>query len=95
MTRDYRDYINDILTSINLIEDFIKDLGLGSFKEDPKTSSAVIRQIEVIGEAAKNIPDEIRDKYADIPWKRMAGIRDKLIHEYFGADLEIVWSDLS
>ncbi len=92
MTRDYRDYFNDILNSIDLIEDFIKNLSLENFQDDPKTSSAVIRQIEVLGEAVKNIPEEIKGKYPDIPWKRMAGMGDKLIHEYFGVDLEIVWT---
>ena len=60
--------------------------------KDKKTVHAVLRSIEVMGEATKRIPQPFREKYPDIPWKKMAGIRDKLIHEYFGVDLEIVWS---
>jgi uncharacterized protein with HEPN domain len=59
---------------------------------DKKTIKAVIRSLEVLGEASKKIPDEVRNRYPRIPWKRMAGMRDKLIHEYFGVDLEIVWN---
>ncbi len=56
-----------------------------------KTINAVVRSLEVIGEAAKKMPDSMKKKYPEIPWKRMTGMRDKLIHEYFGIDLEIVW----
>ena len=61
------------------------------FVEDKKTVNAVIRSLEIMGEAANKIPPEIREKYSDIPWKYIAGMRDKLIHEYHGVDLEIVW----
>ena len=61
------------------------------FLRDKKTTNAVIRSLEVMGEAAKRIPEVIRENYPDIPWKRMAGMRDKLIHEYAGEDLETVW----
>jgi uncharacterized protein with HEPN domain len=61
------------------------------FVRDRRTVNAVIRSLEVLGEAAKRIPDEVRQKYPAIPWKRMAGMRDKLIHEYSGVDLETVW----
>ncbi len=94
MSKDYRDYIQDILTSVELINSFIKGLSLNDFKEDVKTSSAVIRQLEVMGEAAKNIPENIKEKYTDIPWKKICGMRDKLIHEYFGVDYEIVWKTI-
>ncbi len=85
-----RDYLYDILKSIYLIENFIKDIDLESIEEDEKTLFAVIRALEVIGEASKNIPDKVRSKYPDIPWKQMAGMRDKLIHEYFGVDLDVL-----
>lgn len=61
------------------------------FTKDKKTINAVVRSVEVIGEAAKKIPKTLRDKYPDIPWKKMAGMRDKMIHEYFGIDVEILW----
>lgn len=62
------------------------------FIEDEKTSFAVIRALEIIGEATKNIPENIKETHPDVPWKEMAGIRDKLIHDYFGVDLEVVWN---
>lgn len=62
--------------------------------EDDKTSSAVIRKLEIIGEAVKNIPDEIKKKNTEIPWKEMAGMRDKLIHVYFGVDYNLVWQTI-
>ena len=62
-----------------------------SLSKDDKTSSAVIRKLEIIGEAAKHVPDDIRKLYPSIPWKSIAGMRDKLIHAYFGIDRELVW----
>jgi len=91
MKREYRDYILDILDSINAIESFVKGYTFEKFVNDKKTADAVIRNLEVIGEAVKNVPKEIKKKYSEIPWKEMAGMRDKLIHEYHGVDLEIVW----
>ena len=61
------------------------------FLNDKKTVKAVLRNLEIVGEASKRIPPPLRDKYPDIPWKKMAGLRDKLVHEYFGVDLEIIW----
>lgn len=90
----YADYIQDILDSIGDIEEFVKDLSIEEFAEDRKTINAVVRSFEVIGEAAKNIPDSIKSKYSNIPWRQMTGMRDKLIHEYFGVDLEIVWETI-
>ena len=92
--RDYRLYLNDILEAIKSTERFVKGLDAESFKHDDKTSSAVIRKFEIIGEAAKNVPDAVKQKYPDIPWKEMAGMRDKLIHFYFGVDYDLVWSTI-
>ena len=89
--RDYGDYIKDIIDSINDIETFIKDIDFEEFAGDKKTVNAVIRSVEVIGEAAKKVPKSLRNKHSIIPWKKMAGMRDKLIHEYFGIDVEILW----
>jgi uncharacterized protein with HEPN domain len=90
--RDFTDYIRDILISIQDVEEFTTGITFEDFLKDKKTIKAVIRSLEVLGEASKKIPDEIRNRYPRIPWKRMAGMRDKLIHEYFGVDLEIVWN---
>ncbi|MDP1854286.1 MAG: DUF86 domain-containing protein [Candidatus Omnitrophota bacterium] len=89
--RDYRDYIKDILVSTNEINSFIEGMDFNDFAKDKKTINAVVRSIEVIGEAAKNIPVALRHRYPDIPWKKMSGMRNKLIHEYFGVDVEILW----
>ena len=89
--RDYEDFVQDILDSINDVEDFIGEMEFEDFIKDKKTIYSVVRAIEIIGEAAKNVPEQVRKKYPDVPWKPMAGMRDKLIHGYFGVDLEILW----
>lgn len=92
MKRDIRAYIVDIMTSIEQIETFISGMTYPSFCGDIKTINAVIRSLEVMGEAAKKIPDTMRDAYPAVPWKNMSGMRDKLIHEYFGVDHRMVWA---
>ena len=92
--RDIRDYIFDIRDSINDIRSFVLNMNYEDFEADRKTVNAVIRSLEIIGEAAKKIPTEIRVQYSQIPWNEIAGMRDKLIHEYFGVDLEIVWETI-
>lgn len=91
MKKDYRDYLNDIFESINDVESFTKSMTFDSFRRDKKTIFAVIRCIEVIGEAAKKVPKSIKDKYPAIPWVKMVGMRNKMIHEYFGVDTNILW----
>jgi uncharacterized protein with HEPN domain len=91
MKRTYRDYMADILTCFLETQEFAQGLDFDTFSRDRRTINVVVRSLEVMGEAAKRIPAMIRNKYPEIPWKRIAGMRDKLIHEYSGVDLEIVW----
>jgi len=91
MKRDYKLFVKDILESIDKIESFVGGMSFEEFMKDEKTKSAVVREIEVIGEATKNIPEEIRKRYKDLPWKDMARMRDKIIHSYFGIYYETVW----
>ena len=94
MKKEFLDYIQDIIDAINNIEAFVQDLDYEHFATDTKTSFAVVRAIQIIGEAAKNVPPDVRVQYPEIPWKVMAGMRDKLVHEYWGIDLETVWKTL-
>jgi len=87
----YSDYIEDIIRSAELIIDFTKDIDFDSFSKDLKTRYAVIRCFEVMGEAAKRIPDEIRNKYPTIPWKIISAMRDRLIHGYDVVDDSVLW----
>jgi uncharacterized protein with HEPN domain len=89
--REYGDFIQDILDCINHVEKFTQGMRFGNFVKDTKTVYAVVRAIEIIGEATRNIPKSIKEKYPEVPWIKMAGMRNRLIHEYFGIDLEILW----
>lgn len=91
MKRDFALYLKDIVESIGKIEQFIGEMTFGDFVKDEKTNNAVIRKLEVIGEAVKHLPDAITKQHAAIPWKDMARTRDKIIHFYFGVDYEIIW----
>ena len=91
MKRDYSLFIKDILQAVDKIEEFVGNMNYDEFISDDKTTCAVIRKLEIIGEASKNIPAFIRQKYEALPWKDMARMRDKISHGYFGVDYEIVW----
>ena len=92
--RDYRLYLKDILAAIESIESFVTGMHLAAFEADDKTASAVLRKFEVIGEAAKQIPDDVRQRHPGAPWKEMAGMRDRLIHFYFGVNHRLVWKTI-
>lgn len=91
MPRDYKVYADDILEAIGKIKRFTKGLDRDTFSQDEKTFDAVIRNLEVIGEAVKKIPDAVRTQHPSVEWKKIAGVRDILVHEYFGIDVDIVW----
>jgi len=92
--RDYSLYLSDILKAFEAIESFVEGQSFEDFKKDDKTSSAVIRKFEIIGEAAKQVPENVKQRYPSIPWKEMTGMRDKLIHFYFGVNYELLWQTI-
>ena len=94
MKRDYRLYLDDMIEAIEKIQKYTEGLNFDQFRKDDKTIDAVIKNFATIGEAAKHIPPSIRKKYPAIPWKEMTGMRDKLIHEYFGIKYDVVWETI-
>jgi len=89
--RSYIVFIEDILSSMEKIERYVSNSNYETFEENEMIVDAVIRNLEIIGEASKNIPDDIRKRYSDIPWKRMVGLRNIAIHEYSEVDLKTIW----
>jgi len=92
MTRDVALYLEDIVENLDDAVAFTRGMAYRDFKHDKKTANAVVRSIEVIGEAVKHVPDEIRDLDREIPWRNMVGMRDRCIHNYFGVDCEMIWN---
>ena len=93
--RTYLDFLEDIRTAARKAQEFTAGMTFDAFAKDEKTAFAVVRALEIIGEATKQIPQEVRDKGPDLPWRSMAGIRDKLIHDYISVNLEIVWKTVT
>ncbi len=91
MPRDSRVYLEDILEAIRKIRRYTVGLSGEGFAADEKTLDAVVRNLEIVGEAIKNVPESVRERNPDVEWKKIAGLRDILIHEYFGIDAEIIW----
>jgi uncharacterized protein with HEPN domain len=91
MARDYRVSLDDILEAVRRIEVYTSGMQPAQFQSDLKTVDAVVRNLEIIGEATKNVPPEVRAMAPLVPWSRIAGMRDILIHVYFGIDVEIIW----
>lgn len=92
--RDNRLYLNDIYLSINKIISYVNGLSFDDFMKDGKTIDAVIRNLEIMGEAAGNVSSDLKSKNPDIPWREMVSMRNKVVHEYFGVDLEILWETI-
>ena len=92
MSRDYRLYLDDILDAIRKIILYIEGMDYDVFSNDQKTIDAVVRNLEIIGEAARNLSDEIKESITEIEWKKIVGLRNILIHEYFGINKEIIWN---
>ena len=89
--RDQLVFIEDILDCIQRIQAYVKDLCEKDFEENTEKQDAVIRRLEIIGEAVKNISVELKAQYPDIPWREMAGMRDVVIHQYFGVSIGLIW----
>ena len=92
MKKDPRIHVSFILECIELVEEYLKGLTETEFLNSTQQQDAIIRRVELIGEAVKNISPEVKDRYPEIPWKRIAGMRDILVHDYLGLDLEITWN---
>ena len=91
MKRDETVYLQHILDAIARIEEYLQEVDEEVFQKRYLIQDGVIRQLEIVGEAVKHLSDEVRDQYPDVPWQDIAGMRDKLIHDYFGVDIDKVW----
>jgi uncharacterized protein with HEPN domain len=89
--RVYTDYLQDIVDHAEKAMRFVRGVSFDDFCDNEEKIFAVVKMLEIVGEAARHLPKSVRDKYASIPWKQVVGMRDKMTHEYFSVDLEVVW----
>ncbi|MEW6288077.1 MAG: DUF86 domain-containing protein [Chloroflexota bacterium] len=95
MNREYADFFRDMLENAQRAIQFTEGMDYESFSKDEKTVYAVIRAVEIIGEAAANIPAKVHSEYPGIPWREIKGMRNKLVHHYFGVNMEVVWQTIN
>ena len=91
MHRDYRVYLEDILEAAAAAREFVTGMGKDELRKDRRTRDAVVRNLEIIGEAVKKLPAQTKRGHPEVEWKKIAGLRDILVHDYFGIDMDIVW----
>jgi len=92
--KDNSRFLNHIIKSIDLINQYSSKMSKHDFFMEQEKQDAIVRRLEIIGEATKNLSEHFRKRYSDVPWKDMAGMRDRLIHEYFGVNLKVVWKTI-
>ena len=92
MNKDPKVFIEHILESITAIKEYTAGLSKEDFNSKKEKQDAVLRRVEIIGEAVKNLPEEIKEEHPDIPWKQIAGMRDIVVHNYFGVDIDLTWN---
>lgn len=91
MSRDITLYLDDILSAIEFIREFTREMTIDEFRTDIRTQHACVRNLEIIGEAAKHIPNDVKSATSEVEWRKITGLRDILSHQYFGIDVEIIW----
>jgi uncharacterized protein with HEPN domain len=91
MPRDYKVFLDDILEAARKVLEYTEGLSNAQFFADRKTVEAVVWNLQIIGEAAKNAPEEIRSRYPDLPWRDMSGLQDIIVHQYFGIKIDVIW----
>ena len=90
---NYRLYLKNISEAMDSAQAFVSDMGFDAFVADDKTASAVLQKLKIVGEAAKKIPETIRQDYPQVPWQQMTEIRDQIVHAYFAVDYVVVWDN--